>query len=120
MLSASHSQIPDDKTDLDHRHVCLGAGRLDLVQGIEDVWLVEAIGVVGVLVKPALLDLSLPTVLAGQHAPGQRVVGHETDVVAAEDRQQLALHPPVDGVVQALVDLGQRVRTVFADLVRNM
>ena len=54
--------------------------------------------------------------LAGQHAPGERVVGHEGDVVAAEDGEELTLDPPVDGVVQALVDLGQRVRFVLADL----
>ena len=55
-------------------------------------------------------------VLTGQHAPGQRVVGHEGDVAAAEDGEELALHSAVDWVVEALVDLGQRVRLVLADL----
>ena len=54
--------------------------------------------------------------LAGQHAPGQRVVGHEGDVVGAEDGQELAFHPAVDGVVEALVGLGQGVRFILADL----
>ena len=67
--------------------------------------------------EAALAHLAvLPTVLAGEHAPGQRVVGHEGDVVGAEDGQELAFHPAVDGVVEALVDLGQGIRLVLADL----
>ena len=102
---------------LNYRDVFLVASRVDLVDGVKDVGLVEAVGVVLVLVEAALGHLAvLPAVLAGEHAAGQRVVGHEGDAVGAEDGQELALHAPVDGVVQALVDLGQRVRLVLADL----
>ena len=44
---------------LNYRDVCLVASRVNLVEGVEHIRLVEPVGVVLVLVEAALLDLAI-------------------------------------------------------------
>ena len=57
--------------------------------------------------------------LAGQHAQGQRGVGHDRDAVLDAQRQQVVLELPVEGVVALLDPVEPTMRDVLEDVGRG-